>query len=128
MKLLYSEIENFSNYKIINKNIHIKFKYIFKSEYELARGLMYVKNLPLNEGALFMMKENKIQSFWMKNTYIPLDMIFVDKNKKIVGFIENAIPHDLSSYKIDLPSKYVIEVNAGFIKRHKLQKGDNIIF
>lgn len=128
MKLLYSNIENFYNYEIVNRNIYIKFKYVFKTSYELAKGLMFKKSLPKDEGALFIMKENKIQRFWMKNTFIPLDIIFLDNNKKIVGFRENAIPHDLSSYSIDKPSKYVIEVNSGFVDRHNLQIGDNIIF
>tara|TARA_B100001964_G_C13977521_1_gene484699 strand:- start:275 stop:661 length:387 start_codon:yes stop_codon:yes gene_type:complete len=128
MDLLYSYIEGFDNYEKININIHIIFKYIFKTSQELAKGLMFQRNLPKDEGALFIMKENKIQKFWMKNTFIPLDMIFLDINKKIIGFRENAIPHDLTSYSIDKPSKYVIEVNAGFVDRHNLQIGDNIIF
>ena len=128
MDLLYSYIEGFDNYEIVNRNIHINFKYIFKTSHELAKGLMFKRNLPKDEGALFIMKENTIQRFWMKNTFIPLDMIFLDINKKIIGFRENAIPHDLTSYSIDKPSKYVIEVNSGFIDRHNLQIGDNIIF
>lgn len=128
MDLLYSYIEGFDNYEIVNININIIFKYIFKTSHELAKGLMFQRNLPKDEGALFIMKENKIQKFWMKNTFIPLDMIFLDINKKIIGFRENAIPHDLTSYSIDKPSKYVIEVNAGFVDRHNLQIGDNIIF
>ena len=128
MKLLYSNIENFDNYKIVNRNIYINFKYIFTTRYELSKGLMFKKSLPKDEGALFIMKENKVQKFWMKNTFIPLDIIFLDNNKKIIGFIKNTIPFDLTNYYINKPSKYVIEVNSGFVNRHNLRIGDNIIF
>jgi uncharacterized protein len=127
MKYLeYGIIESFEN-KIVKRNIYIDFEYIFRSKKELANGLMFVEKLSLNKGALFIMPKYKIQKFWMKNTYIPLDMIFLDREGIIVGFILGAKPHDENSYSIDKESKYIIETNSGFVKRHELEIGDKIV-
>lgn len=111
----------------ITKTYYLRYRYIFSKPDETARGLMYIKSpLPNDEAALFMMNETKIQSFWMKNTYIPLDMIFLSSQGVVMGFYENARPFNLSPHKINLPSKYVIEVNSGFIKKYNIEKGDII--
>ena len=97
-----------------------------KTPNETAQGLMFVKKpLPKNSGYLF---ENP-STFWMKNTYIPLDIIFINKdnyNYKIVGYLENMVPKSLESRGIQKKSKYAIEVNAGTIKHLKLKIGDVI--
>jgi hypothetical protein len=87
---------------------------------------MFLKNIPRKAGALFCMPQTKIHKFWMKNTYVSLDLIFLDENYKVVGFIENAKPLDLSLLYINFPSKYVIEIRAGFVKETKLQVGNVI--
>ena len=98
-----------------------------KKPNEKAQGLMFVKKpLPKNSGYLF---ENP-STFWMKNTYIPLDIIFINKykdNYKIVGYLENMVPKSLESRGIQKKSKYAIEVNAGTIKHLNLKIGDVII-
>ena len=116
----YLDNESFENN--IEKIYHIDFKYIYSEPTDLQKGLMFKKN-PLNdnEGALFMMPENKIQKFWMKNTYISLDLLFLDENGKIVGFIENSKPFDINNYFINKESRYVIELNSGFIKRYNIK-------
>ena len=93
-----------------------------------ARGLMYRKSIPENGGMLFSHEREQIQSFWMKNTYIPLDIIFVNNEKIIVTIHPNARPMKEWSYASTDPAIYVVEVNAGFCARHNIRKGDKIEF
>ena len=95
---------------------------------DAVKGLMYVKK-PLNSryGMLFDMGY-KVNSMWMKNTFIPLDVIFLDKNMNIIGYKENNQPHSLKSISINKPSKYVLEMNGGSVKKFNLKLGDKIYF
>ena len=104
-------------------------------EVELARtaeqhrqGLMYRKELGENKGMLFIMPYAENQRFWMKNTFIPLDMIFIGDDLKAVGVVENATPESTSIYEVGRPSRYVLEVNAGFCARNKVKAGDGVKF
>jgi hypothetical protein len=109
----------------MNKNvISIKINQVFKTPEKIERGLMFIKKLPSGLGALFCMPESKIHKFWMKNTYVSLDVIFLDKNFKIVGFVENTNPLDLSLVYVNYPSKYVIEIKSGFIKKNDIHVGN----
>jgi uncharacterized membrane protein (UPF0127 family) len=111
----------------MNKNvISIKINRVFKTPEKIERGLMFVKKLPSDLGALFCMPDSKIHKFWMKNTYVSLDVIFLDNNFNVVGFIENTNPLDLSLVYVNHPSKYVIEIKAGYIKKHKIHIGNSI--
>jgi len=97
---------------------------------DAGKGLMYEKK-PLwnNNGMLFDMAPNpKNHSMWMKNTYIPLDIIFLDENMKIVGFKENNLPHSLKQISINKPSRYVLEMNAGSVKKKNSKIGERIYF
>ncbi|MCK5688743.1 DUF192 domain-containing protein, partial [Myxococcota bacterium] len=69
-----------------------------------------------------------IQSFWMQNTYIPLDMIFISANKEVVGVVHDAEPLTLTSRRVDIPSLYVVEVNAGLAARFDIQSGTHVAF
>jgi hypothetical protein len=82
-------------------------------------GLMFRKSLDMDKGMLFILSDKRIRKFWMKNTFIPLDMIFFDE-QKIVGLVENAKPHDLTAVGPEKPSDKVLEVPAGFIQLHKV--------
>ena len=95
---------------------------------DAVKGLMYVKK-PLNSryGMLFDMGY-KVNSMWMKNTFIPLDIIFLDKNMNIIGFKENNQPHSLKSISINKPSKYVLEMNGDTVRNFNLKRGDKIYF
>ena len=95
---------------------------------DAVKGLMYVKN-PLNSryGMLFDMGY-KVNSMWMKNTFIPLDIIFLDKNMNIIGFKENNQPHSLKSISINKPSKYVLEMSGDTVRNFNLKRGDKIYF
>tara|TARA_A100001015_G_C14523200_1_gene531197 strand:+ start:100 stop:459 length:360 start_codon:yes stop_codon:yes gene_type:complete len=94
------------------------------------KGLMFQrKSMYNNYGMLFdMHHEPKIHSMWMKNTYIPLDIFFLDEDMKIIGFKENNEPHSLKSISIDKPSRYVLEMNGGSRKRYNLNIDDKIHF
>lgn len=107
-----------------NNIISIKINRVFKTEKKIQKGLMFIKYLPQNLGALFCMSDEKIHKFWMKNTYVSLDVIFLDKNFKIVGFVENTNPLDLSLVYVNYPSKYVIEIKSGFIKKNNIHVGN----
>jgi uncharacterized membrane protein (UPF0127 family) len=90
------------------------------------KGLMFREEMPENHGMLFLMPEESIQVFWMKNTPLPLDMLFIDHDWKIVGTIENATPYSTDPLSINKPSLYVLEVNGGFCSRHGINKGDSV--
>jgi uncharacterized protein len=97
---------------------------------DAVKGLMNIKTpLQNNNGMLFDMSPvKKKHSMWMKNTFIPLDIIFLDENMNIVGYKENNKPHSLKSISIDKPSRYVLEMNAGAVKKNNLKINDKIFF
>ena len=90
---------------------------------EMATGLMYRKSMPEENGMIFVFPSPRNTAFWMKNTYIPLDMIFIDENNKISGIVEN-VP-SLSEDLVYSPAKTkaVLELNAGTAKAKNLRKG-----
>ena len=91
-----------------------------------SRGLMHRKQLGKREGMLFDFERDAVQSFWMHNTYIPLDMVFVNSAMRVVGVVENAEPLTDSSRTVGVPSRYVVEVNAGFCEVHGIGKGTRV--
>lgn len=101
---------------------------IADNEYETQTGLMYRNSMKNNQGMLFVFDDVAERSFYMKNTKIPLDLIFIDGNKTIVSFQENARPFDESSLPSKAPAKYVLEVNAGMVHTWKLSVGDSISY
>jgi len=97
---------------------------------EHMRGLMFRQHLPWNGGMLFAFNSEESRAFWMKNTLIPLDMIFVDDNSEIVDIIENVPPCEQDPcpvYPSEEPAQYVLEVNAGFVQQNAVQVGDRLI-
>ena len=96
---------------------------------EFARGLMFRNHLPWNAGMLFAFNEEEPQTFTMKNTLIPLDMIFIDSNSKIIDIKENVPPckqEECPSYPSREPAQYVLEVNAGFVQEKGVKVGDRL--
>ncbi len=91
-----------------------------------ARGLMYRTDLPKGSGMLFVFPRNENHTFWMKNTPLPLDMIFIDDTRTIIGFVENAVPFSLETRGVDRQARLVLEVHAGFVERHDLRVGDRV--
>lgn len=99
------------------------------SSYEQQTGLMYRKEMKENQGMLFIYDNERIRpNFYMKNTYIGLDLIYINADNKIVDFNENAKPLDESLLSSDQKSQYVLEVNTGMVSKWNLQKGDSISF
>lgn len=91
-------------------------------------GLQYRKELGRDRGMIFLFPSEAPQSFWMKNTPIPLDMIFINREKKIVGIVEQTVPFSLDSRSVAAPSQFVLEINGGLAKQQGLQPGDNVRF
>ena len=101
---------------------------IATNDTELQDGLMHRKDkLGDNQGMLFPMDKG-INSMWMKNTYIPLDIIFMDSKKRIVGYIEDAVPLSEKSLSIDRESSFVLEVDGNTISNKNITIGDIILF
>ncbi|HUP60853.1 MAG TPA: DUF192 domain-containing protein [Thermoanaerobaculia bacterium] len=96
-----------------------------------AQGLMYRTALPPETGMLFFFAEEEEHAFWMKNTKIPLDMIWIDSNRRVVHVKHDVPPcevADCPSYPPGVPSRYVLEVAAGVARQHGLAAGDQLTF
>ena len=93
-----------------------------------TQGLMYRKSMKENAGMLFIFDEPEMQRFWMKNTPLPLDILFIDQDLKIVTIQKNTIPFSEEGVPSTAPAKYVLELNAGYSDGYKLKVGDYIDF
>ena len=96
---------------------------------EQKMGLMFRETLDLDSGMLFVYETSSVKRFWMKNTKIPLDLFFVNKNGTIVDIKKNFEPCTsfiCPSYHSKAPAKYVIEVNAGFADEHGIKPGHTV--
>ena len=109
------------------KIIHIDIE-IAGNDYEREKGLMYRHSLPDNAGMLFIFEQSGPLSFWMRNTYISLDIIFADENRQIVTIQKNAKPLSYVQIPSKMNAKYVVEVNAGFCDKYGIAVGDYISF
>lgn len=89
-------------------------------------GLMFRKSMPRNAGMLFLFEREEPRAFWMKNTLIPLDMIFVRSDGSIVNIAEKAIPHDETPVPSTGPAIAVLEINGGRAAELGLKAGDVI--
>ena len=121
----------FSNEKIdvsiYNKNITFNVE-VAKTVEERRIGLMYRKKLLNNEGMLFIFPREKIIQLWMKNTYIPLDVIFISENKVIVDIKKNMEKLSETIVKSKVKSRYALEFNAGLINKLDIKIGDKVLF
>jgi len=106
-------------------NLDIEFA---EDEYETQTGLMYRTKLGTYQGMLFIFPNLQMRSFYMKNTKIPLDIIYIDDKHQIVSFQKNAKPFDETSLPSEAPAKYVLEINAGLSDEWQLEIGDKIDF
>ena len=93
---------------------------------ERAQGLMNVEKMPAAAGMLFVYDRERPVSFWMKNTLIPLDMIFADAEGRVVAIHENAIPHDETPIPSGAPSQYVLEINGGLASTLGIEVGSEM--
>jgi uncharacterized membrane protein (UPF0127 family) len=99
-----------------------------RSDEERTRGMMNRRDLGPEAGMLFLFSESEPRAFWMKNTLIPLDMLFIDDGGRVVGLIERAEPLTTSPRDPGVPSRYVLEVNGGWAARHGVRPGDRVQF
>lgn len=93
-----------------------------------ARGLMHRRSMEDQQGMLFIFEEEALQSFWMRNTYISLDIIFIDSNKKIVHIAKNTPTLSDAPVPSLKPAIYVLEINAGLSNQLNINIGDSIEF
>jgi uncharacterized membrane protein (UPF0127 family) len=93
---------------------------------EHARGLMYRSHLDTDAGMLFVFEEPAVQRFWMKNTLIPLDMIFIDADLRIAGVVENAAPETETERMVPARSQYVLEIGGGLSARLGIHAGQAV--
>jgi uncharacterized membrane protein (UPF0127 family) len=108
---------------------------VLNVEVEIARkpaernlGLMYRRTLDKDNGMLFIFEDEIKHTFTMKNTFIPLDMIFIGRDMRIAGWVENTKPLSQEQFSIARPSQYVLEVNAFFCRDQGLTIGDEVTF
>ena len=90
-------------------------------------GLMFVTALGDDEGMLFVFKANAMRSFWMKNTLIPLDMLFFDGKGQLVNAVENVLPQTLESRRSAAPARYVLELKGGSVARHGIKSAARLL-
>lgn len=99
---------------------------IAQTDFDRELGLMYRKSMEENQGMLFIFPNETIQTFWMRNTFIPLDMVFINADKEIVTIRNATKTLSDQTYASTAPAQYVLEVNEGFCKKFGIKVGDNI--
>lgn len=98
-----------------------------RTEQERLRGLMFRRSLPHQEGMLFIFPDEGIWGIWMKNTLIPLDVIWMDASGRVVNIAANlqpAVDQNPAAYRNERPAKFVLEANAGFAEKNRISVGD----
>ena len=95
-----------------------------ETSYERATGLMYRETMEDHQGMLFIYSTEEPRTFYMKNTYIPLDLIFYSKDSIVVSIHENAQPLEETSIPSNQPAQFILEVNAGKIQEWNIETGD----
>lgn len=101
---------------------------VARSDAQLERGLMFRERLGPDDGMLFVFPQTGPHTFWMKNTLIPLDMIFIDEARRVVGIVERAEPLSLAPRAAGGPCRFVLEVNGGWSSAHRIAVGDRVAF
>ena len=101
---------------------------IADDDYQTETGMMYRKSMEDNQGMLFIFPDSQYRYFYMRNTEIPLDIIYIDQNKSILNIQKNAKPFDETSLPSKGPAKYVLEIKGGLSTQWNLENGDKIEF
>ncbi len=110
----------YTNVKVGNTEVKAE---IADTPLKRAKGLMFRKSLPEDEGMLFIFNEEDYHSFWMMNMSFPIDIIWINNEKKVVDIVKNAQPCKIpcTSYRPKEKAMYVLEVNANFTEEHKIK-------
>src|SRR5712671_5004216 len=101
---------------------------VARTNAQRARGLMFRQDLPRDHGMLFLFDETAEQTFWMRNTLIPLDMIFLGDDRVVAGVVANAAPRTETPRTVGKPSRYVVEVSGGEAAAHAVGPGTRAVF
>jgi len=101
---------------------------VVATEAKIERGLMYREHLPPEAGMLFMMGREYDWAFYMRNTLIPLDMLFIARDMSVAGVVANAEPRTETLRRVGKPSLYVLEVNGGWAAAHGVTAGAKVRF
>ena len=112
-----------SNLTCINLTV-----WLATTQKQQARGLMHVKILSEHTGMLFIYPEERMRAMWMKNTYIPLDMLFIKANGDISSIMKTTEPLSLQTIRSKEPVQYVLELAGGVTENLGLQRNDKILF
>jgi uncharacterized membrane protein (UPF0127 family) len=99
---------------------------VVQTPQERQRGLMFRKQLDPDAGMLFVFERPQHNVFWMHNTLLPLDMIFIKRDMRVLGVVENATPQTDSPREVPGDSQYVLEVNAGYSRQHGITQGTKV--
>ena len=99
-----------------------------RTEPEREKGLMYRDHLAPDAGMLFLFERPSVQTFWMKNTLIPLDMIFIAADHTIAGVVADAQPLTLTARSVGELSQYVLEIGGGLAARLGIRAGQHVDF
>jgi uncharacterized protein len=99
-----------------------------RNDAQRTRGLMFRRELPQDQGMLFVFDETSEHSFWMHNTLIPLDLIFLAEDRHVVGVVANAAPQTDTQRTVKKPSRYVVEVSGGEAAAHGIGPGTPTVF
>ncbi len=98
------------------------------TEPERLRGLMFREQLAPDAGMLFVFPDARVQYFYMRNTYVPLDIVFISPERHVVGILRDMRPLDETSRSVGVPSQFALEVPARSCERWGLQPGDRVEF
>lgn len=110
-----------------NGSSHVFQVEVAATDAERAKGLMFRRELAQNAGMLFDFVTPQPVTMWMKNTLLPLDMLFVAQDGRVVNIAERTVPGSLAAIPSDEPVRYVIELNGGTAARLRLQAGDRVV-
>ncbi len=97
-----------------------------QTEEQRAVGLMYRSTMEEHQGMWFIFEEEAPRSFYMRNTEFPLDIIYLNKDRKVVSIAKNARPYDETSLPSEKPAMYVLEINGGLADKWGIDKGDRV--
>ena len=116
-------------YKSTNDSLITSFDIeLAEDDYETQTGLMHRGSMSRNQAMLFIFSDEKIRSFYMKNTLIPLDIIYLNALKQVINIKKNAIPLDEQSIPSIAPAQYVLEIKAGLCDSFGLTPGQTVNF
>jgi uncharacterized membrane protein (UPF0127 family) len=99
---------------------------LVSTPHDTQRGLMYRRSMPAEHGMLFDLHSRDDHQFWMHNTCIPLDLLYIDEDGFVAGIVENAPTLDDGPRGVGCPSRFVLEVNAGWCRRHHVVAGQHV--